>query len=427
MKKILCLVFTTLLVTLMSCEKKETADPFSPDGLNNGKLIDNNLITLNERIEFADSPLLYTFYDPVTDLKGSPASSINIEVIADLESPRYKKEVLQASHIRINEGFAYIGYNTQGERYLGGIDIVDINPATDPKLISNVIFINPETNFGKDVSSIDIEPKVPGFNNFLWFAGAEEGNPLLTSPAIAERMTLNADNQFELNNNPRQVFDLKGYVGTDVRFFNDKIYITSGTGGGLTVLNKEMSELNFYSIENARSVDANRNYTVALGGNPGHMYGPGIWDSEIGGATDPEAKSIVRLCYETQGTIVTKGAKCSGNFALVALGEEGLKCFNLNISSSVPVSVLPRPVIQDDTKEWDYVTNGVSIANGGWVYIANGAAGLDIAKMDLKGNLTLLGNIDLGASVNFVEASDNYVFVATGLGGLKILKVTENL
>jgi hypothetical protein len=37
----------------------------------------------------------------------------------------------------------------------------------------------------------------------------------------------------------------------------------------------------------------------------------------------------------------------------------------------------------------------------------------------------LLGNIDLGASVNFVEASDNYVFVATGLGGLKILKVTE--
>ena len=133
------------------------------------------------------------------------------------------------------------------------------------------------------------------------------------------------------------------------------------------------------------------------------------------------------MCYETGGTIVTKGTKCTGNFALVALGEDGLKCFNLNISSSVPVSALPRPVIQDEAKEWDYVTNGVSIANGGWVYIANGAAGLDIAKMDLKGNLTLLGNIDLGASVNFVEASDNYVFVATGLGGLKILKVTENI
>ncbi|HOU02577.1 MAG TPA: hypothetical protein PK719_03135 [Bacteroidales bacterium] len=427
MKKILWLVFTTLLVALISCEKNETIDPFSSEGSNDGKIIDNNLISLNERIEFTKSPLLYTFYDPDPDLKGSLASSIDIQVIADLESPRYKKETLQASHIRITDGFAYIGYNTQGERYLGGIDIVDINPATDPKLISNVIFINPETNFGKDVSSIDIEPKVPGFNNFLWFAGAEEGNPLLTSPAIAERMTLNADNQFEQNNNPRQVFDLKGYVGTDVRFFKDKIYITSGTGGGLTVLNKELSELNFYSIENARSVDVNKNYTVALGGNPGHLYGPGVWDSEIGGATDPEAKSIVRLCYETGGTIVTKGTKCTGNFALVALGEDGLKCFNLNISSSVPVSALPRPVIQDEAKEWDYVTNGVSIANGGWVYIANGAAGLDIAKMDLKGNLTLLGNIDLGASVNFVEASDNYVFVATGLGGLKILKVTENI
>ncbi len=426
MRNFLCVLFTALLVTLSGCEKNETVDPYFQGALNVNKLINNDLFALNERIDFTDNPLLYTFYDPVIDSKGTPASSIDIEVIADLESPAYKKETLQASHIRITDGFAYIGYNTQGERYLGGIDIVDINPAADPRLVSNVIFINPETNFGKDVSSIDIEPKVPGFNNFIWIAGAEEGNPSLSSPAIAERFTLNADNQFQLTNGPREVFDLKGFVGTDIRFFKNKIYATSGTGGGLTVLNNQMLELNFYDIENARSVDVNKNYTVALGGNPGHLYGPGVWDSEIGGATDPEAKSMVRLCYETNGTIVTKGAKCTGNFALAALGEDGLKCFNLNISSSVPVSSLPRPVIQDETKEWDYVTNGVSIANGGWVYIANGAAGLDIAKMDLHGNLTLLGNIDLGASVNFVEASDNYVFVATGLGGLKILKVKEN-
>ena len=108
------------------------------------------------------------------------------------------------------------------------------------------------------------------------------------------------------------------------------------------------------------------------------------------------------------------------------MGEDGLKCFNLDVSSSVPVSTFAKAAIQDETKEWNYVTNGVSIANGGWVYIANGAAGLDIAKMDLYGNLTHLGNINLGESVNFVEASDNYVFVATGLGGLKILRVKEN-
>ena len=53
------------------------------------------------------------------------------------------------------------------------------------------------------------------------------------------------------------------------------------------------------------------------------------------------------------------------------------------------------------------------------------SVGLDIAKMDLYGKLILLVNINPGSSVNFVEASDNYVFTATGLGGLKILKVTK--
>jgi hypothetical protein len=37
-----------------------------------------------------------------------------------------------------------------------------------------------------------------------------------------------------------------------------------------------------------------------------------------------------------------------------------------------------------------------------------------------------MGNVNLESSVNFVEANANYVFVARGVLGLKILKVTEN-
>ena len=426
MKTFLYSLITALLIISVSCEKDETNYPGSQGILAQDMLIDNDLSALSTRITFKNNPLVYSFTDPTEDLKGESAPSLNIQLMGSLESPSYKDEVLQASHIRIADGYAYIAYNTQGPRYLGGIDIIDVNPATDPKLISNVVFINPATNAGKDVSSIDIEPKNTGSNNVLWMAGAEENNLFLGSPAIVERFVLNSANQFEKSRVPRQYFDLKGYVGTDIRFFEDKIYATSGTGGGLTVLDNLMNELNFYTIENARSVDVNKNYTISLGGNPGHLYAPGLWDAAIGGATDPEAKSMVRLCYETNGTIVTKGTKCTGNFALAALGEDGLKCFNLSYSHSVPVSSLPRPVIPEEGNSWEYVTNGVSVSNGGWVYIANGAGGLDIAKMDLYGRLTWLGNIDLGSSVNFVEASDNYVFVATGTGGLKILKVTEN-
>jgi hypothetical protein len=68
----------------------------------------------------------------------------------------------------------------------------------------------------------------------------------------------------------------------------------------------------------------------------------------------------------------------------------------------------------------------VSVFDNKRVYIANGAGGLDIAKIDNNGQLKRTGNIDLGASANFVEANTNYIFVATGTGGLEILKVTEN-
>ena len=391
MKNYFCLLIAVLLISTISCEKDGVTDPYLQGSLAQDMLIDNDLSVLSTRITFKNDQLVYSFTDPIENLKGESAPSLNIQVIGSLESPGYKDEVLQASHIRIADGYAYIAYNTQGPRFLGGIDIIDVNPATDPKLISSVVFINPVTNTGKDVSSIDIEPKSTGSNNVIWMAGAEENNVSLGSPAIVERFALNSANQFEKGMIPRQYYNLKGYVGTDIRFFEDKIYATSGTGGGLTVLDNQMNELNFYSIENARSVDVNKNYTVSLGGNPGHLYSPDLWDAVIGGASDPEAKSMVRLCYETNGTIVTKGTKCTGNFALTALGEDGLKCFNLSYSHSVPVSSLPRPVIPDDGNAWEYVTNGVSVSNGGWVYIANGAGGLDIAKLDNYGNADLAG------------------------------------
>ncbi|MBN1597513.1 MAG: hypothetical protein JW894_04425, partial [Bacteroidales bacterium] len=195
MKNPITLLIVSLLFTLISCEK-DPPDHFQ-DNLAGDMVINNDVRTLNKRIIFQNNSTAYTLYDPVADEKGNPASSINIQVIATLESPGYKEEILQASHIRISDDYAYIGYNTQGPRYLGGIDIVDINPATDPKLISNVVFIDPETNTGKDVSSIDIEPKGTGSSNYIWIAGAEESNELLESPALVERFALNSSNQFE--------------------------------------------------------------------------------------------------------------------------------------------------------------------------------------------------------------------------------------
>jgi hypothetical protein len=412
MKQLLILCFTMFLLGI-GCKRidDQTISKSSDKIVSPNMLINNNLNSLNERISLTDNTPAYIFGDTakktMKSSKGAMTSSVTIQLIAALYPPEYNGEVLQASHVRIVDHYAYVSYNTQGPRYLGGVDIVDISSPNNPKLVSSVVFINKETNKGKDVSSVDVKfsPSATS-NTFLWITGADETR----DSAFAERYELNSSNQFESGQSVN--FSLKGYVGTDVRFYNDKVYVTSGTGGGLTILDNQMKEVSFMNMENARSVDVNKDFEIALGGNPGHLYNPGIWDKEIGGSTDPEAKSIIRLYNK---------------FALVALGEEGLKCYD--VSSNMPstvISVLPRPAVPEGESPSDYVTNGVSVSDNGWVYIANGAGGLDIAKIDTDGQLTWMGNVNLGASVNFVEANANYVFVARGVLGLKILKVTEN-
>jgi hypothetical protein len=409
MKKLL-IVFTIVLLAGAGCKKTAEESPLtsSYDIVLKNMLISNNQNALNERVSLVENSPVYFFGDTakgtIKSSKGTPTSSVTIQLIARLLPPVYNGETLQASHVRVVDHYAYVAYNTQGPRYLGGVDIVDIGAPDDPGLISGVLFINQETNKGKDVSSIDAE-SAPFGKTHIWITGADETR----DSAFVERYELNSSRQFESGQSLN--FSLKGYVGTDVRFYNDKVYVTSGTGGGLTILDNQMKEVSFLNLDNARSFDINNDYRIALGGNPGHLYNPGSWDKEIGGAMDAGAKSIVRLY---------------NNFALVALGEEGLKCYDISASTPSLVSSLPRPVVPEDGDAWDYVTNGVSVSPNGWVYIANGAAGLDIAKIDSNGHLTWMGNVNLGASVNFVEANGDFVFVARGVLGLKILKVTEN-
>ena len=410
-QSLLFCIIIFLIVTGCKKNDDQAIRQSSDNIVSKGMIINNNRNSLNARISLTDNTPAYVFGDTakktIKSSKGTLSSSVTIQLIARLSPPEYNGEVLQASHVRIVDHYAYVTYNTQGPRYLGGVDIVDISSPADPKLVSSVIFINKETNKGKDVSAVDVKySQSAESNTFLWITGADETR----DSAFAERYELNSSNQFESGQSVN--FSLKGYVGTDVKFYNDKVYVTSGTGGGLTILDNQMKEVSFMNLENARSVDVNKDFEIALGGNPGHLYNPGIWDKEIGGSTDPEAKSILRLYNK---------------FALVALGEEGLKCYDLssNIPSTV-ISALPRPTVPEGESPRDYVTNGVSVSNNGWVYIANGAGGMDIAKIDTDGQLTWMGNVNLDASVNFVEANANYVFVARGVLGLKILKVTEN-
>ena len=197
MKKILFL-FTALLLAGTACKKTDEQPVLaSTDNIvYKNMLICNVSSLLDSRMTLSDEPSEYTVGNTSKRTsKSSDAvagSSATIELIARLSPPEYGDEILQASHVKIFGHYAYVAYNTQGERYLGAVDVVDVAIPSEPKLISSVIFINQETNKGKDVSSVDVTTS-PSGTTLLWVTGSDE----TSDSAFVERFELNSSNQFE--------------------------------------------------------------------------------------------------------------------------------------------------------------------------------------------------------------------------------------
>lgn len=129
MKKLL-IFFAALLLAGTGCKKIGEQSPVtsSYDIVFKNMLICNNQNALNERVSLANNSPVYIFGDTakgtLKSSKGTTTSSVAIQLIARLLPPVYNGEVLQASHVRVVDHYAYVSYNTQGPRYLGGVDIV---------------------------------------------------------------------------------------------------------------------------------------------------------------------------------------------------------------------------------------------------------------------------------------------------------------
>ena len=331
MKRILLLSGILALFTLAmtSCEK----DPENSQK-KDWMMIENSLSQLSKRVSIPAADWVMPLYPVPTDdrLKGLKYTDISsnyvIKLRAEVASPVFEGKRMQASHIKIAGNYAFVTYNRQGPDYLGGIDIFDVTDISNPVLISNAIF--PYV----DISSIEIESPGAGLNNFVYVAGAEnmDHNTDLNTPALAEKFLLNSANQFMHVNDPRQVVDLMSYVATDVKKFNNRIYVTSGSTGGLTTLNPGMNITKTEMISDARSIDADDEKMVVLKGTDGEIFVFDLNGNQInhivtGGASYPEAKSMVRI---------------SGNFAFAALGDLGMKMFDL--TTGLEVDNLPRPI-----------------------------------------------------------------------------------
>lgn len=383
-------------------------DPSQGDLENDRLKITNNEVTLSSYVTYYDTDIPIDTTGLPKGRLGKRLAAFNLKLRAEVSPPSSGGNILQATHVALRGDYAYVSYNTRGNVYLGGIDAFNVSNKNNPVLISRAIFQN------TDVSAVYYD------NNKIYLAEATD-DTAFAYPAVIEEITLN-NKRLTLTSRRKGV---SSYVATDVLVASGKVFATSGSGGtgtgGLTVL--DLATFNVLSSDlflDARSVDIYGTVVTLLQGTPARLrqYNSSsnafIKSVTVGGANIAESKSTVRV-------FLTR--------AFIAAGDSGTRVINL--TTDAVVDSIPRPIVAGLDPSLT-VTNAVSV-NQDLVFMANGEAGLYVAQapfnLEQTGtgntNLQLLGKMQFGSqqSANFVASAGDIIFIAGGLGGLKIVKV----
>lgn len=396
-----------ILILIFSSCKKDNSDISPAYSGKNNLLFNTNQNSLNSRVKATNKTMQVQRI--TTNLKsGSETPRVDLnknyvfKLVAEVAPPVYNGDTIQATHVKIIDHFAFVTYNTKGNKYLGGIEVFDVTDIRNPKILWTAIQNN------VDISSIDYH------NNKIYLVGATNTEVVsnnLKHNSMLEVMSLDINKQYIKTDT---ILDLSSYTGTDVKVTENAIYATSGAPGFLKIYDLNYKLLDSIPETDARSIDSNSTNIYLFNGHPGVVS---VFDKttyslintfSTGGANQAEAKSKMSV---------------SDKYILTALNEGGVKVLNLDGTTK---QIIPKPVTEEGHADENFVSNAVSL-NNDLVLIANGEAGLYVGGMISSRNdsISIIGTIqfDDHASSNFVESKDSIIFVATGLGGLKILTV----
>lgn len=396
------------VLVVNGCKKDQNSASYTPIDKKGDVLINNDQASLGSRIKKSNKILSVQEIGSSLKSTGIPAQidltqNFVFKLVAEVDAPVYDGSTLQATHVRILDHYAFVTYNTQGAKYLGGLDVFDVSDIRNPQPVYNAVFKD------ADVSSVDY------YNNKLYIVGAynldADAPSMLKTPAMLEVFSLGANRSIVSRDT---IIDLGSYVGTDVRVNEQGVFATSGSTGYLKVMDHSYKVLDTVSLDHARTLDVRNDKIYVLQGQSGRI--------NIYNSADASYVTTYNVDYANQEE-AQSGIVATDKYIFAALNEGGVKILNLDGSLK---QLVPRPEAPAGADEWNYVSNSVSVYND-LVLIANGAAGLYVGGLIKSHNdsLALIGKIGFedNTSANFVAANDSVIFVATGLGGLKILTV----
>jgi len=324
---------------------------------------------------------------------------------------------LQATSISMKANHAVVSYSMIGPSFLGGIQIF--------RTFNEFPFLRSQALFrDTDINAVSVS----GQN--VYAVGASEP-VVFTYPAIMEVIGMEGT-KFVLADNNR--LGLTSYTGTSVMHDEDngKVYATSGNTGGLTIVDDSSFTIdNEISLDDARWVhfDEVTDTLVVAQGCCGSITNGEISVYDINTGTLGRPFSFIGADIAgAKSTVEVIGGK-----AIIAAGSGGVQVLSTvsgAVLASIPIPTALESEINDPNLR---VANAVSVDND-LMFISFGEAGVYVAQADedfadsgSEGpvSLTMLGKLRFGnlQSVNHVAFRENYLYIASGLGGLKIVRV----
>jgi hypothetical protein len=387
------ILFLSLILIGSACEN--TTENPNDDNI----LLNNDAEALSQRLSLNGSGVIGITAPSNPSgrtLDDDDAEKISLILISQASSPTYEGTSLQATHVDIEEDFAYVSYNTAGPKYLGAVEIIDISDAYKPKIVSQLIFKN------ADVSAVEYR------NGQLYLAmSIDVDNSEASSPANLGVVSV-VNGQFTSD---FKFVSVPGFVATDVQATSDFVALVSGNNGALTVFNSRLETLGEVPFEDLRSVAYGDERLAILSGSSGAKI------------LNPNSLAeVVSITLPADASEAKRTMDIEDDHLYIAEGKNGSGIYRL--SNGQEINKLSIPINPENVESGDIVTNAVSVEDD-LLFMANGAAGISITDVDDEDEAELYGVLDLDGSSNFVRYEDKFVFVATGAGGLQILKIEK--
>lgn len=306
----------------------------------------------------------------------------------ELAPPSIDGNVLQATSITKKGNLLAVSYNFRGETYSGGIDLL----TDELEVTSQALYSDADIN---DLTFL---------GNNLYFVGSTS---TLDIPAFIEKIGFDqGKGTFNSDGSIRE--SLGSYAANSVLEVGSDIYATSGNlssqGGGLYQLSSSLEKKSYQPIEDAKWVSNYGKSMVCVAGAPNMIYSfdkDGLkeeGDFSHEGLPLEEAKMTVDV---------------DKDLVFIAGGENGVLVYNMD-------GKLEGHITFSDNS----ITNAVS-AEKDRLFISNGEGGVYVASY--KKDIEIIGKLDLDTkeSVNHILVHDDYLYVASGLGGVKMIEIID--